>query len=112
MLVRDSNGPLWGRKSLRSLLVLDSNNRTCRRPRFCPIPQAIFGSTQLPESRCVQFSNNPENGRVKTATPPMCNSPLSIGGALFLSSKSATEKFPISALPEPVTSFTLLVLAH
>ena len=26
MLVRDSNGPLWGRKSLRSLLVLDSNN--------------------------------------------------------------------------------------
>lgn len=50
---------------------------------LCRIPLVHFLCAKLAPKRRVWISNNPENGRVTTANPPMRNSPLFIGGLFF-----------------------------
>ncbi len=54
------------------------------KPASCRIPIAFSCRPKLPQKWRVSLSNNPENGRVKAATPPKCNSPLSFGGDFFV----------------------------
>jgi len=67
-----------------------SSDPSCSGPRI-KFRRYFFASAKLLTRGWVQPSNNPENGRVKTATPPMCNSPLSIGGALYCPSAFCSQ---------------------
>lgn len=55
---------------------------------LCEFEKIVLEASKLMSETGVLAGNNPENGRVTTATPPMCNSPLSIGGALFCQPKT------------------------